>query len=216
MKILLLEDEPSLNKHISKYLTLKGNTVTSFDDGLHLLDSVNLYEFDFFIFDINVPNINGLEVLEFLREKNIDVPVIIISAMLNVEEVKKAYDLGCSDYLKKPFELVELDLRMQSILKQFHFTNIIDLGETYTYDLQSKQIYFNNDSIELSKKQNEIIYILIKNRGKVISFSTISDYIYEDQMKDFHTISSHIRDIRKKINLDLIKNVRGIGYIIKK
>jgi DNA-binding response OmpR family regulator len=215
MKVLLLEDEPSLNQHITKYLTLKGNEVESFDDGLELLDSTNLYEYDFFIFDINVPNVNGLEILEFLREKNIDVPVIMISALINIEDVKKAYKLGCSDYLKKPFELMELELRMESILKQFHFTSMIDLGEEHTYDLLSKQVFINKEAVILSKKQNEILYILIKNRGKVISFSTISDYIYEDEMKDFHTISSHVRDIRKKLKLDLIKNVRGVGYVIK-
>lgn len=215
MKILLLEDEPSLNEHITKYLTLKKNEVMSFDDGLELLDNINLYEFDFFIFDINVPNVNGLEILEFLRDKNIDVPVIMISALINIEDVKKAYKLGCSDYLKKPFELEELSLRMESILKQFHFTNIIDLGENHTYDLLTKQIFINSEPVILSKKQNEILYILIKNKGKVISFSTISDYIYEDEMKDFHTISSHVRDIRKKLEIDLIKNVRGVGYLIK-
>ena len=214
MKILLLEDEPSLNEFIKKYLTLKGNDVVCYDDGLELLDNVNLYEFDFFIFDINVPNIDGLEVLEFLRGKNINVPVIMISALIDIKDVKKAYTLGCSDYLKKPFELEELELRMESILKQFQFKKIIDLGENHTYDLISKQMFIDEEAVILSKKQNEILYILIKNRGKVISFSTISDYIYEDEMKDFHTISSHIRDIRKKININLIKNVRGIGYII--
>jgi DNA-binding response OmpR family regulator len=214
MKILLLEDEPTLNKHIKKYLSLKGHDVTSFDDGLELLDNCNLYEFDFFIFDINVPNIDGLEILEFIRNKNIDVPLIIISAKVDIEDVKKAYTLGCSDYLKKPFELIELELRIESILKQFHFSNIIDLKDTYTYDLNIKQVFKDKEAIVLSKKQNEILYILIKNRGKVISFSTISDYIYEDEMKDFHTISSHVRDIRKKIDVELIKNVRGVGYVI--
>jgi len=215
MKILLLEDEPSLQEHISKYLKLKGHEVVAFDDGMELLDNTSLYEYDFFIFDINVPNINGLEVLEFLRGKNIDVPVIMISALVDIEDVKRAYKLGCSDYLKKPFDLAELDLRMETILKQFHFSNIIDLTGGYTYDLQTKQIFKDKEPIRLSKKQNEIIYILIKNRGKVISFSTISDYIYEDEMKDFHTISSHVRDIRKKIDIDLIKNVRGVGYVVK-
>lgn len=215
MKILLLEDEPALNEHISKYFKYKNNEVVSYDDGLELIDNCNLYEFDFFIFDINVPNINGFEVLEFLRDKNIDIPVIIMSALLSIEDVKKAYELGCSDYLKKPFELVELELRMQTILKQFHYVNEIDLGEGYTYDLQSKQIFKNKEAIILSKKQNEILYLLVKNRGKVISFSTISDYIYDDEMKDFHTISSHIRDIRKKLDIDLIRNIRGVGYLIK-
>lgn len=215
MKILLLEDEPSLNEHITKFLKLKGNEVTSFDDGLELLDSTNLYEFDFFIFDINVPNIDGLEVLEFLRDKSIDMPIIIMSAMTDIEKIKESYSLGCSDYLKKPFELAELELRIETIKRQFRFTNLVDFEGGYSYDLNLNQIYKDKEAIILSKKQNEILYLLVKNRGRVISFSTISDYIYEDDMKDFHTISSHIRDIRKKVEIDLIKNVRGVGYTIK-
>lgn len=214
MNILLLEDETTLNKHICKYLEIKGHNVDSFEDGLELLDNTNLYDYDFFIFDINVPNIDGFEILNFVRDKNIDVPTIIISARISIEDIKKAYSLGCSDYLKKPFELAELELRIDSILKQFHFVNIIEFENNYSYDLNTKQIYKNKEAIILSKKQNEILYILIKNKGRVISFSTISDYIYEDEMKDFHTISSHVRDIRKKLEIDLIKNVRGVGYTI--
>lgn len=215
MKILLLEDEVSLNRHISKYLTLKGHSVESFFDGMELLDNVNLYDYDFFIFDINVPNINGFEVLEYLRDKNIDMPVIIISAMLSINDIKRAYDLGCSDYLKKPFELLELELRIDSIIKSFHFTDFIELDNDYKYDLKDKQLFKDNKLVELSKKQNEILYILIKNKGKVLSFDTISDYVYDDAYKDYHTISSHIRDIRKKLDIEIIKNVRGVGYIIK-
>ena len=214
MKILILEDEPSLNEHIVKYLKAKKYEVTSFFDGMEMLDNCNLYEFDFFIFDINVPNVNGFEVLEYLRDKNIDIPVIMMSAMLGIDEIKKAYDLGCSDYLKKPFELAELTLRIEMILKKFHFTNLIEFESNYKYDLQNKQLFKNETSIELSKKQNEILYILIKNRGRVLTFDSIGDYIYEDAFKDYHTISSHIRDIRKKVDIELIKNVRGVGYKI--
>jgi len=216
MKILLLEDDFLLKKHIEKYFSLKGHDIMGFDDGMHMLDSVNLYEYDFFIFDINVPNIDGFEVLQFLRDKKIDFPVIIISAMIDIDKVKKAYELGCSDYLKKPFELAELELRMDSILKSFHFKEYIEFENDYKYDLNEKQLFKDKEAIILSKKQNEILYLLIKNRGRVLSFDTIADFIYEDALKDMHTISSHIRDIRKQIDFELIKNVRGVGYIIKK
>lgn len=216
MKILLLEDDYLLKKHIEEYFTLKGHDITGFDDGLHLLDGVNLYDYDFFIFDINVPNINGFEVLEYLRDKKIDLPVIMISAMVDIVKVKQAYALGCSDYLKKPFDLAELELRMDAIVKNFHFKDYIEFENTYKYDLNEKQLFKGKEAIILSKKQNEILYLLIKNRGRVLSFDTIADFIYEDAFKDMHTISSHIRDIRKYIDFELIKNVRGVGYIIKK
>ncbi|PHR72063.1 MAG: DNA-binding response regulator [Arcobacter sp.] len=216
MKILLLEDDFLLKKHIEKYFTLKGHEIIAFDDGLHMLDDVNLYDFDFYIFDINVPNVDGFEVLEFLREKKIDFPVIMISAMVDINNVKKAYALGCSDYLKKPFELAELELRMDAIMKSFHFKDYIEFQNGYKYDLIEKQLFKGKKTIILSKKQNEILYLLIKNIGRVLSFDTIADFIYEDAFKDMHTISSHIRDIRKHIDFELIKNVRGVGYIIKK
>jgi len=216
MKILLLEDDYLLKKHIEKYFSLKGYEIVGFDDGLNMLDNINLYEFDFFIFDINVPNINGFEVLEFLRDKKIDLPVIMISAMVDIEKVKKAYELGCSDYLKKPFELAELELRMETIIKSFHFKDYIEFENGYKYDLNDKQLFKEKEAIILSKKQNEILYLLIKNQGRVLSFDTIADFVYEDAFKDMHTISSHIRDIRKHIDFELIKNVRGVGYIIKK
>ena len=216
MKILLLEDDFLLKKHIEKYFTLKGHEIIGFDDGLHMLDDVNLYDFDFFIFDINVPNVDGFEVLEFLREKKIDFPVIMISAMVDISNIKKAYALGCSDYLKKPFELAELELRMDAIIKNFHFKDYIEFQNGYKYDLIEKQLFKEKKTIILSKKQNEILYLLIKNIGRVLSFDTIADFIYEDAFKDMHTISSHIRDIRKHIDFELIKNVRGVGYIIKK
>ena len=216
MKILLLEDDFLLKKHIEKYFVLKGHEIIGFDDGLDMLDNVNLYEFDFFIFDINVPNIDGFEVLEFLREKKINFPVIMISAMVDISNVKKAYALGCSDYLKKPFELAELELRMDAIIKNFHFKDYIEFENGYKYDLIEKQLFKDKEIIILSKKQNEILYLLIKNTGRVLSFDTIADFIYEDAFKDIHTISSHIRDIRKHIDFELIKNVRGVGYIIKK
>ena len=216
MKILLLEDDFLLKKHIEKYFVLKGHEIIGFDDGLDMLDNVNLYEFDFFIFDINVPNIDGFEVLEFLREKKINFPVIMISAMVDISNVKKAYALGCSDYLKKPFELAELELRMDAIIKNFHFKDYIEFENGYKYDLIEKQLFKDKEIIILSKKQKEILYLLIKNTGRVLSFDTIADFIYEDSFKDIHTISSHIRDIRKHIDFELIKNVRGVGYIIKK
>jgi len=215
MKILLLEDDYLLKKHIEEYFAIKGHEITGFDDGMHMLDNINLYDFDFFIFDINVPNINGFEVLEFLRDKKIDLPVIMISAMVDIEKVKKAYSLGCSDYLKKPFELAELELRMDAIIKSFHFKDYIEFENEYKYDLNEKQLFKAKEAIILSKKQNDILYLLIKNQGRVLSFDTIADFIYEDAFKDMHTISSHIRDIRKHIDFELIKNVRGVGYIIK-
>ena len=162
-----------------------------------------------------MPNFNGYEILEYIKNKHINTPVIFISALVGIEDIKKAFKLGASDYLKKPFELAELEIRMENILSNFHKEDVIKLEDGYEYNFDTRTLYKDGKPIILSKKQNDILYILLRNKGNVVSFDTIADFVYGDEFKDYKTISSHIRDIRKKIGSKLIQNVRGVGYIIK-
>lgn len=212
MRILLLEDEEALRKNVEKFLTLKGHTVESFEDGGVLLDEANLFEYDFFVFDINVPDVDGFELLQYIKDKNIEIPLIFISAMVGIEEITKGFQLGCSDYLKKPFDLAELELRINNIKSSFSAHEQLELPNGLIYDFDAKAVFKGNIILELSKKQSEILYILMKHNGHVVSFDTIADYAYEDDFRDTHTISSHIRDIRKVVGSEVIKNVRGVGY----
>jgi len=212
MKILLLEDEEALCKNIERFLTIKGHKVDSYYDGGVLLDEANLFEYDFFVFDINVPDVDGFELLTYIKDKNIETPLIFISAMIGIDEISKGFNLGCSDYLKKPFELEELELRLNNIKSSFSTHEQLDLSSGLIYDFKAQAVFENEKRLELSKKQSEILYLLMKHNGQVVSFDTIADYAYEDDFRDMHTISSHIRDIRKIIGSELIKNVRGVGY----
>jgi DNA-binding response OmpR family regulator len=216
MKILLLEDEEALNANIVKFFTLKGHSVDSYFDGGLLLKNANLFEYDFFLFDISVPDINGFELLEYIRDKKIKTPLILMTALIGIEDVAKGFELGCSDYLKKPFDLQELQLRIDNINKIHKIHKKISLSNEYSYDLETKTLMDNdnNKKINLSKKQADILYLLIKHHGYVVSYDTIADYIYKDEFRDMHTISSHIRDIRKMIGVNFIENIRGIGYKI--
>jgi DNA-binding response OmpR family regulator len=214
MKVLLLEDEYIQRKNIERFLTIKGYSVDGYEDGGKLLDEANLFEYDFFIFDINVPDVDGFELLKYIKDKNIETPLIFISAMVGIEEVSKGFKLGCSDYLKKPFDLEELELRMKNIKSKFTTHDQIELSDGLVYDFDAKAVFDEANRVELSKKQNDILYILMKHNGQVVSFDTIADYAYEDEFRDMHTISSHIRDIRKVIGSKIIKNIRGIGYKI--
>jgi len=212
MKILLLEDEEILCKNIEKFLTLKGHQVDSYFDGGVLLDEANLFEYDFFVFDINVPDVNGFELLTYIKDKNIETPLIFISALIGIEELTKGFQLGCSDYLKKPFELEELEMRINNIKNSFSTHERINISNELIYDFDTKAIYQKESILNLSKKQSEILYIIMKHNGHVVSFDTIADYAYADDFRDTHTISSHIRDIRKIMGVNIIKNVRGVGY----
>lgn len=214
MKVLLLEDDHVLRKNIERYLVMKDHEVQSYEDGEKLLKEANLFEYDFFIFDINVPEVDGFELLKYIKDKNIETPLIFISAMVGIEEIAKGFELGCSDYLKKPFELYELELRIKNISSNFSTHETIKLPNGMSYDFDAKSMFQGTQRIELSKKQNEILYVLMKNNGNVVSFDTILDYAYDEDFRDIHTISSHIRDIRKVIGSECIQNVRGVGYRI--
>lgn len=214
MRILLLEDEVTLRKNIEHYFTLKGHFVESYTNGETLLDNANLLDFDFFIFDINVPEVDGFELLQYIRSQEIDTPLIFISALVDIEDIKEGFELGCNDYIKKPFELYELEIRMKNIVKYLKMESQIKISENLYYDFDKKCLLKDNKPLDISTKQSEILYILMKNQGHVVSFETISSYIYHDNEHALHTISSHIRDLRKFIGKDIIKNVRGVGYKI--
>ena len=106
MKFLLLEDESLLRKNIAAYLRKKGFEVVEFDDGKTLLEKADIADFDAFILDINVPNFNGLEILEFIRNNDSKTPVVLISSYTDTKDVLNGFKLGCADYIKKPFDLL--------------------------------------------------------------------------------------------------------------
>ncbi|NOR55260.1 MAG: response regulator [Sulfurovum sp.] len=212
MRILLLEDELMLQKNIEHFLKLQGHFVESYSNGETLLDNANLLDFDFFIFDINVPEIDGFELIRYIRSQEINTPLIFITAMVDIEDIKEGFELGCNDYIKKPFELHELEIRIKNILKQCKIYSLVKLSEDLYYDFDNKLVLKDDKPLDISTKQSEILYILMKNMGHVVSFETISSYVYNNSDHAIHTISSHIRDLRKLVGHDIIKNVRGIGY----
>lgn len=141
MKILLLEDDMMLNKAIRQYLESTGHVVISTTDGNSCLKVLSKDRFDLLVFDINVPDIDGLSILEKLHEQKRMVPTIFISALIDIEDITRAFDIGCHDYLKKPFYLKELTLRINKLLKtrqvpQEH----IRLSQSYGFD--SKNMIF--------------------------------------------------------------------------
>ena len=116
MRILLLEDELMLQEAIAEYLTEMGYRVDGYEDGQEAYEATRLTPYDLFIFDINTPTIDGLSLLEKLQEDKIHVPTIFISAITQIEQISRAYELGCYDYLKKPFHLKELSLHIDRLL----------------------------------------------------------------------------------------------------
>lgn len=214
MKILLLEDELMLNNTITEYLGSIGHIVESFSDGQEVIDGVD-ESYDMLILDINVPTKDGFEILNELNDKNIFIPTIYISALVDIEDITKAYDLGCREYLKKPFHLEELGIKINQILKkEQQNTSHIKFSKNYSYSKTDHTLYFNNEPQSLTKKQLDIIHILALNINMIVDFERFRVDIWDGENIDNPTIRAEISRLKKSLKEDFIKNIRGLGYKI--
>lgn len=217
MKILLLEDEVMLNESICEYLKADGHKIDSFFDGLSAYESIKVSSYDLLILDINVSGMNGLSLLEKLHEFKIHTPAIYISALVDIEDISRAYDLGCYDYLKKPFHLKELSLRLDRIKLANDTPRIhLRLSKNYSYDQEHSTLLFNQETCTLSKRQSQIIDLLARNRGMVVDFDQFSIYVWDEQVVDNATIRTEVNRLKQYLKEDIIVNVRGMGYMIEK
>lgn len=217
MKILLLEDEVMLNESICEYLDSVGHQVESFFNGLDALSAIKENSYDLLILDITVPGLDGLSFLEKIHDLKIHVPVVYISALVDIEDISRAYDLGCYDYLKKPFHLKELSLRVDRIKLSSEVPRIhLRLSKNYSYDQEHSTLLFSNEPQVMTKKQSQIIDLLSRNRGMVVDFEQFRIYVWDENNIDNATIRAEINRLKKSLKEDFVINVRGMGYMIDK
>ncbi|GGT69209.1 two-component response regulator [Aliarcobacter butzleri] len=203
-----------LNNAISEYLRNIGHMVESFQDGQDVLDNIDS-SFDLLILDINVPTVDGFGVLAYLNSKKIHIPTIFISALVDIEDITKAYNLGCREYIKKPFHLGELGIKINQILKkEQNNTSHIRFSENYSYSKDKQTLYFNGEPQNLTKKQLEIIHILVLNINMIVDFERFRVDVWDAENIDNPTIRAEISRLKKALKEDFIKNIRGLGYKI--
>ncbi len=214
MKILLLEDELMLQSAMVEYLTQTGFDVDAFEDGEEAFVHCSEKIYDLFIFDINTPSIDGLSLLEKLQAKKIFVPTIFISAITEIEQISKAYELGCYDYLKKPFHLKELTLHIERLLKMANIEckSIVKISKMYSYDLQKERLLFDNEEQSLTPKQAQIINLFASNINKIVDFDMLRHYVWDDPQIDNATIRAEVHRVRQVLKENLVESLKGIGY----
>ena len=215
MKILLLEDDVILNEIIEEFLlSLNYEVITAFDGNIA---EELIYEesFDLLLFDVNIPNITGFELLKNIRQNNINIPIIFITSRHTADDVKIGFNSGCDDYIKKPFELSELQLRIENIkrLRQIDNHGQIKIDNDTFYNYEKKVITRNHEEFNLSKIEAKILEYFLKNKNKTISIDEISvnNWLY-DEMPESTTIRTYIKNLRKKLNDETITTLKGIGY----
>ena len=212
MKILLLEDNKKLNETITKRLEMKGYSVLSIIDGAEALEKIT-EGFSCFILDINVPNVDGIKILKKIREYYQTLPVIIISASVELDVIKQAYDFGCNDFLKKPFFIDELEIKIEKFCNIQN--NKIYFDENCYFDFKSSLLVINGFEIRLTKKEKLLINLFLSKKNQVITYETIENYVWEGSFVSLESIRSLIRRVRKILNKEFIQTVIETGYIFK-
>ncbi len=217
MKILLVEDDFMLNEMITEYLSSTGHAIISAKNGVEALEILDSEKFDLLILDISLPDIDGFTILEKMHEQKRMVPTIYISALIDIEDISRAFDLGCFDYLKKPFHLKELTLRINKILK----TRIVPqrhkrLSKHYSFDAETMTLYFNNEPHILPRRQLQIIELLAQNRSLVVNYDMFRTYVWNDDYIDNATIRAEVNRVKTVLKEDFIKNIRGSGYMVER
>lgn len=212
MKILLLEDNKKLNEAISKRLKLKGYNVLSFLDGAEAYEAIT-DGFSCFILDINVPNIDGIKILKKIREFYSGLPVIIISASVELDVIKQAYEFGCNDFLKKPFFIDELEIKIE------RYCNIqndkIFFDEDCYFDFKSSTIMINGEENRLTKKEKLLMNLFLTKQNQVITYEAIENYVWEGSFASLESIRSLLRRVRKILPKEYIQTIIDTGYIFK-
>ncbi len=214
MKILFMEDDPVLGDVVTTYLQ-------DFYDITHVFDSAEAEEliynsrYDLFIFDLNVPGKSGTKLLEELRSFNIVVPTIIVTAYDDTKHIKSSFDAGAHDYVRKPFELEELKLRIEKSKALFNIKQeeSIVLNEKLTYYPEEKIVTDGTETWHLHPKEVEILNYFTAHANRLISSEELSQNIWDfDKLPSDATLRSYIRKLRAIIGSEKIVTVRGEGY----
>ncbi len=212
MKVLLLEDNKRLSSLIVEALEEKNYKIDCFEDGKKALEAI-YNGYDCFILDINVPGIDGLTLLKEIRVMDDKTPAIIISANVELETIKDAYIKGCDEYLKKPFYIYELELKLDKFCKKTQ--NNITLLEGFIYDIaKEKLLNSNKEEVKLAKKEILLLNLFTKNLEKVLTFEQIEQYVWEGDLTTNENIRALIKRLRKKLPLNTLISQGGMGYIL--
>lgn len=190
-------------------MSLNNYEIFNVFDGQQALAMIESNQYDLYIIDINIPHIDGLDLVKFIRGIYINIPIMIITASLEIKNLLTAFDYGCNEYMKKPFHLKELEVRINKLLQNRKGVTV--LCNDLEYDEQNKELYYKNDTIKLRKKEKLLLHILVINKGKNVPYDVISSFVWENQQKEQYPIRQLTNDLRKKLPADMIKTEVGHG-----
>ena len=223
MKLLIIEDETDLLINLGNYLSRENYVCELADNFKKAAHKLTVYDYDLILLDISLPDGNGLDLLPIIKKYQLKAGVIILSAKNSLDDKLKGLDIGADDYLTKPFHLAELNARIKSIIRRRQFEGEQEM--TYNeirINPEDRRLYVNDQLIDLTKKEFDLLLYLLSNKNQVLTKETIAEHLWGsniDLVDSFEFIYSHVKNLRKKLEQngckDYIQTVYGIGYRFK-
>lgn len=218
MRLLLVEDDELLGDAVKAGLTQFGYVVDWLKDGEAARSSIKFESFEAIILDLGLPKLSGLGFLKAIRQEGNTTPVIILTARDSIEDRVKGLDNGADDYLTKPFDLNELSARIRALVRRstgradttIHFRHIM-------LDPAAHAVYADDVLVNVPRREFALLQKLLENSGQVISREQLMQSLYGwDEEIDSNTLEVHIHNLRKKLNINFIRTIRGVGYMVEK
>ena len=213
-KILYLEDDINLSETIVEFLEDNDFEVIATYSGNETLNILYEEKIDLLIFDVNLPDINGFELLKQLREANINIPAIFTTTLNDIDSVDQGYIVGADDYLRKPFALKELLHRINVLLKRIYNTEKESIYiDDILFNLKTNELTKANKMIKLSQKESLLLKLFIQHKNKVISLDTIYTYVWNaNETHSESSLRTYIKNLRKVFGKDKIESIKKQGY----
>ena len=214
MLILLVEDDASLSRALQQALQKQGYSVNAVARGKAALHVVQTDAPDIVILDLGLPDMDGLAVLKAIREKKVDLPVLLLTARASLDDRISGLDGGADDYLPKPFEMTELFARLRVLERRLSTAKSaeISVGDV-VLDINRGEVLLRGEPLELSRREYMLLKSLMENAGRVQTRNTLETRLYSwGEEVASNALEVHIHHLRKKLGAQFITTIRGVGY----
>jgi len=217
--ILLLEDDIQLSDTVKQFLEIKGYNVFAAYDGIEAEEIAYEKHIDLMLLDVKVPHVSGFDFLKSVRDRGEEIPAIFITSLNAVEDVEKGFALGCDDYIRKPFALKELLVRVESLLKRTFGTHDekVELSEGIVFDVKEMILTKDKEKISLKTKELKLLSLFLQHPNTLITYETINNALWNyDEEPSAGSLRTYIKTLRAAIGKEKIETIKNIGYRIVK
>ncbi len=207
----LVEDDTVFMALMHNFFEKRGWVCDDFSDVEAVLNEVGKTIYDLYIIDINLPESDGIALLKELRKSYPSVPVIMVSGYTDIETIMDAYDVGCDEYLKKPFDLRELEIKVTRLMNE----ELLSLSANVKYDIAGRLLFVDDEEIHLSLKESNLLHTFMTNVNRPLTHSYLESVIWGGVEDNGHALRNLILRLRKRIGAGIIDTVQGKGYILR-